>query len=287
MKLVSIIIPCYNAEKYIKETIESVLCQSYNNWELIVVNDGSTDKSEEIIKPFLSDNRIRYINKLNEGVSITRNKGIVLANGEYLAFLDADDIWYSDNLKVKIEFLESNESIDWVFSNMGAIDEFNKRLQDPPCGSNGNFLEKILLWETEVIPGPCSNLVIRKKCIERGISFNSQFSTAADQAFTLDLAAQFQGFLINQVLWDYRILPNSMSRNIQNMEKDHINVYKYAKSKNYFKSLHFRLKCYSNLYYTLAGSYFVYEKNYSRAIKFIFLSLIYNPFKIKLLINKL
>src|SRR5690606_10832622 len=101
--LVSIVMPCYNAEKYITETVNSVINQTYKNWELIIVNDGSTDNSLNMIKEFAAnDNRISFIDKSNSGVSDSRNKGLEKAKGEYIAFLDADDTWELNNLEDKI-----------------------------------------------------------------------------------------------------------------------------------------------------------------------------------------
>src|ERR1700752_3699749 len=107
--LVSIIIPCYNAEKYIDRSIESILNQTYKDFEIIIINDGSTDNSEEVIKKYLTlDNRVKYLKQVNQGVSATRNKGIELAKGEILAFLDSDDVWEPENLEIKVDALLNN-----------------------------------------------------------------------------------------------------------------------------------------------------------------------------------
>lgn len=109
--LVSIVTPCYNAEKFIKDTVESILAQTYENWELFIIDDGSKDRSESIIEPFLEDSRITYLkNEKNSGVAFTRNVGIEKAQGKYLAFVDSDDIWDSTKLEEQIEILESSES---------------------------------------------------------------------------------------------------------------------------------------------------------------------------------
>ena len=91
-KLVSIIIPIYNSEKYLKKCIDSILEQKYNNLEIILINDGSTDNSGKICDRLaIEDKRIKVIHKLNEGVSIARNKGLEMAKGEYIFFIDSDD----------------------------------------------------------------------------------------------------------------------------------------------------------------------------------------------------
>ena len=99
MPLFSVIIPLFNKEDFIENTLKSVLKQSFCDYEIIIVNDGSTDKSEEIVLQF-NDNRIKYFHKKNEGVSVARNCGIEQSKGNYVAFLDADDLWLPDHLEV-------------------------------------------------------------------------------------------------------------------------------------------------------------------------------------------
>jgi glycosyltransferase involved in cell wall biosynthesis len=285
--LVSIVIPAYNAEKYIAETINSVIYQTYPNWELIIVIDGAKDGTEDVIKTFLGDTRIRYISKKNTGVSDTRNVGIKQTKGRYIAFLDADDVWMPENLELKIQILETNKNTAWVYSNMYEADENMNITGEAKSGREDNILDNILLWEGEVVPGPCSNIIISRDCIEKGILFDPLLSTAADQDFCIQLAANgFQGKHIKAPLWKYRILGNSMSRNLKVMESDHIYVYKKANRNNVFRSWFFKQKCFSNLYLLLAGSWWVQGKNKMRATYFVILSLVYNPFNSLKLLKK-
>ena len=99
--LVSIIIPCYNASSYIKETINSVLTQTFQNFEILLINDGSTDNSSSIIKTIIDD-RIHLVEQENQGVSSTRNKGIAMAKGEFIVFLDADDLLHPNFLERRV-----------------------------------------------------------------------------------------------------------------------------------------------------------------------------------------
>lgn len=104
--LISIVVPVYNTEKYIAETIESVIAQTYDNWELLLIDDGSTDSSRKIIESFVEkDSRIKYHYKENGGQASARNLGVKKANGEYIAFLDSDDIWLPKKLEHQIEEL--------------------------------------------------------------------------------------------------------------------------------------------------------------------------------------
>lgn len=121
MILVSVIIPCYNSERYIVQSIESVIMQTFQQWEMIIVDDCSTDNSADIIKKYeAKDFRIRYL-KTNEpsgSPSIPRNIGIREARGRYIAFLDSDDIWLPKKLEEQLKFIDQ-PNVAMVFSNFG------------------------------------------------------------------------------------------------------------------------------------------------------------------------
>ena len=127
--MVSIIVPVYNAAAFICQTMEMVQAQSYTDWELILVDDCSKDHSVEVIKEYVKekpDERIRLIQKeKNEGAALTRNRGIKEAKGRYIAFLDADDVWFSYKLQTQMEFMEK-ENAGFVFSAYEFGDEFAK-----------------------------------------------------------------------------------------------------------------------------------------------------------------
>jgi len=123
LPLVSIITPCYNTELYIEETIKSVLVQTYKNWEMIIIEDGSTDKSRGIIQSYVrQDSRIRLINNSeNIGVAQSRNKGIEVASGEYIAFLDSDDVWLENKLMLQLNIMQK-ENVYLCYSAYDIID---------------------------------------------------------------------------------------------------------------------------------------------------------------------
>ncbi len=168
--LVSIIIPAYNAEHYIEETIKSILCQTYKQWEMIVVDDGSTDKTADIVKRHSTDVRIKYFFKHNGGVSSARNHGCRQAKGDFIAFFDADDIMHEDNLERKIEVMIQDRALGFVFSDMYHADEHMKNAQPAPRGVDDNiFMDSILFEGKEVVPGISSNIMIRKQCLENKV----------------------------------------------------------------------------------------------------------------------
>lgn len=119
--LVSVIIPCYNGEKFIDEAIESVLNQTYKNWEFVIVDDGSTDNSKDIIRKYTTiNNKITLIeHKCNKGIAKTKNSGIANTTGKYIAFLDQDDIWLSSKLELQLErFKLGSDNIGVVCTGM-------------------------------------------------------------------------------------------------------------------------------------------------------------------------
>lgn len=108
-ELVSIIMPSYNTANYIEASIESVRHQTYENWELIIVDDCSTDDTDEVVRPFLTDGRIRYLkNEQNSGAAISRNRALREAQGKWIAFLDSDDLWLPEKLEKQVAFMEQN-----------------------------------------------------------------------------------------------------------------------------------------------------------------------------------
>lgn len=127
--LVSIITPLYNAEKYITETINSVINQTYKNWEMIIIDDCSSDNGAQIVKEYeKKDKRIKYIKlEENSGAAIARNIGIEKAKGEFIGFLDSDDLWKKDKLEKQINFMRQNE-IAFSFTQYEKIDEESNKL---------------------------------------------------------------------------------------------------------------------------------------------------------------
>ena len=125
--LVSIIMPSYNTGKIISESIQYVIEQTYSNWELIIVDDCSTDNTDEIVSRFLCDRRIKYLkNKTNSGAAVSRNRALSLAKGKWIAFLDSDDLWCEQKLAKQIAFMQNN-NIHFSYTNYEEIDENGKK----------------------------------------------------------------------------------------------------------------------------------------------------------------
>ena len=153
--LVSIVIPVYNAEKFIDETISSVLDQTYTNWELLLVNDCSKDNSVKIINKYLKDERIKLINnKVNSKVAISRNNGIKAAKGKYICFLDADDKWDKEKLEKQVKFMKEKDC-EFSFTSYEFADENcipnGKKVIVPEKISYNQALKNTTIWTSTVM----------------------------------------------------------------------------------------------------------------------------------------
>lgn len=207
--LVSIITPCYNAAPFLQNTIESVINQTYSNWEMLIVDDCSTDSSAEIIKQFAEkDSRIRYFRNQQPSGSPSkpRNIGIELAKGKYIAFLDADDVWLSQKLELQITEMEE-KGLVFVYSDYEKInqngDRNNRIIHMPQTATFWDVIETCVI--------PCLTVVI-----ERNTIGDTRFKTIAkeDLAFWLEILRK--GIIAhncNCVLALYREMKNSRSSN--------------------------------------------------------------------------
>lgn len=272
--LVSIIIPAFNAAPYIGDAIRSVQQQSFTRWELLITDDGSTDDTAGVVKPFLADERIRYTKQPNSGVSAARNTGITNAKGTFLTFLDADDALLPDSLTEKINALEADPKADFVFGDVVYCDATLQPTGDVLKGSADDLLNALLRWKATPLPLSCGNVIARRKIFDAGFRFDTTLSTAADQDFSFHLAHRYAGKHIAVKSTLYRVLAGSMSRNIAVMEKDHLRVYRKAEQAGLFHSSAFRRECFGRLYLTLAGSWRVNGNNTGRAIRFTLFALL-------------
>jgi len=190
--LISVIIPCYNGRAFIGEAIESVLAQTHTDWELIVIDDASTDDSKDIVKKFCADKRIRLLeNKKNLGIAKTKNKGIKISKGEILAFLDQDDIWQSDKLSLQLARLEQDAAAGVVCCAMTFTD---------PSGNETTVFkgfddkdQRELIKELYITPVNSSSvMMIRRTSLGRTGVFNESLRGWDDYELLMRLGAEFR-----------------------------------------------------------------------------------------------
>lgn len=175
MPKVSVVIPTYNRAKYICEAIDSVLAQTYKDHEIIVIDDGSTDNTKELLNKY--ETKIKYIYQENKGISAARNAGIKVAKGEYIAFLDSDDLWLSEKLKVQVKALEENKEIGLVYSSMSRIDSSGKFWGMCPSTPAGDNCYDLLISESHY---PTPTILVRKECFEKAGLFDETMKGIED-----------------------------------------------------------------------------------------------------------
>lgn len=237
-ELVSIITPTYNCAKFIGETIESVLSQTYTNWEMIIVDDCSTDNTEEVVNKYSKkDKRIQYYRlENNSGAAIARTKAMELSNGKYMAFLDSDDLWYPNKLEYQIKYMKDNsygftctkyEQIDEYSNSLNKIigvipkTSYNRLLLDCPVGNS------TVMYDVEKI-GKFKVPNIRKR---------------NDDALWLQMLKKEKYIYgIDEILMRYRIRSNSISSNKFKLIGYHWYLYRKIENLSVLRSL-FHIIC--------------------------------------------
>ncbi len=232
-ELISIITPVYNSEKYIAETIESVLAQSYSNWEMIIVDDCSTDKSREIIRKFVEkDSRIHLIEfDENSGTGKARNIALQNANGRFVAFLDSDDMWMPEKLDKQIRFMTENH-YPISFTSYKLVDE------------NGNDLHRVIrVMKSVNLHQYLKNTIIGYSSSMIDLRLIGSFQIAdirirVDTQVWINLLKKgFVAYGLNEVLMIYRIHKQAISANKLYAAKETWNLYYHVEKLGFFKSV--------------------------------------------------
>lgn len=231
--LVSIITPMYNSEKYIGKTIESVLNQTYKNWEMLIINDCSTDNGADIVKKYQKlDKRIKlFNNSINKGVSYSRNYGIEIATGKYIAFLDSDDLWKNNKLQKQISFMEEND----IILSYSAYEKINED------GSKRGIIKvpKVLDY-TELLKNCLIGLltsVYRKEDLR---DFRFSDNKCEDYIFWLEILKIIKNaYGIEEPLAQYRVVKNSRSGNKIKIIKFHWYIYRKIEKLNIFLAAYY------------------------------------------------
>ena len=227
MKTVSVIMPTFNTEKFIAESIESVLSQTFMDLELIIVDDGSTDKTAEIAHEFESqDNRVKLISQENQGVSVARNTGIENSTGKFIAFLDSDDLWKPDFLESLIALIDSDAGI--FYSRY----ELSTGSESPNRSPNG-YLEKFIDDPLQELffPFHIGSLLIRRDILDRfKIRFKIGMKICEDVLFIAQLLSVSSAIGIDKTLMIYRVREKSATTSKWNPEEwiDRVRMFEYA-----------------------------------------------------------
>ncbi len=225
MPTISVIVPAYNAERTILETITSVQQQTFSDFELLVINDGSTDQTLELLNS-VNEPQMKIFDYPNGGLSVARNRGITHARGEFVAFLDADDLWTADKLELQLAALQQHAIAGVVYSWAYYMDEQGKSIQtSEPVYFGGNVYAQLLV-NNFVVSG--SNCLIRRQAIASVGEFDPAVAGAADWDYWLRLAARWPFVVVPKPQVFYRISSGSMSSNVEFMERCNLMVIEKA-----------------------------------------------------------
>jgi glycosyltransferase involved in cell wall biosynthesis len=220
MSTISVIIAAYNAEKTILETIQSVQTQTFTDFELIIINDGSRDQTVEIVNS-INDPRIKLFSYPNGGASISRNRGISHATGEYIAFLDADDLWTDDKLELLLAALQKNPQAGLAYSWASYMNEDGTSIKPaPPVYLEGNVYAELLVYDF-IVTG---SSLIRKQAIDAVGEFDTTLKGAEDWNYWLRLALNWDFVVVPKHQLLCRQTPGSLTSKVETMEKCNLEV---------------------------------------------------------------
>lgn len=221
--LVSVVMPAYNAGRFIARAIDSVITQSYGNLEIIVVDDGSTDTTSAIVEQYCrEDSRIRLVRQQNQGVASARNRGIECARGRYIAPIDSDDVWYAAKIEAQVRAMsQAGESVGLVYSWLRCIDEDDRVVGSARPGFSGNVLVD-LLYSNFV--GSASSPLIPRQCFEEVGGYDAthrqkKAEGSEDWDLYLRIARRREFRVVPEYLVGYRLHQDSMSGDYRSMER--------------------------------------------------------------------
>lgn len=214
------IVPAYNYGRYLAEALESVLAQTVRVREVVVVDDGSTDDTPEVVRPFVESGRVRYTRQQNAGVSAARNHGIRATTARYVAFLDADDAWMPRKIERQMREFQREPGLGMVTCAAWAGEGTEVRLLPAEVPSGDALAE--LLGRGNILGASASSAMVRRECLERVGQFDPGLSVSADWDLWIRLAQAFPVRSLSEPLTRYRLVPGrrSMGSNVAVLERD-------------------------------------------------------------------
>lgn len=211
-QLVSVIIPTYNRARFLVQAVDSVLRQTYRNFEIIVVDDGSTDNTKEVVSQYASE-PLKYVFQKNNGPSAARNTGIKLARGEYIAFLDSDDLWDPCKLEVQLSAFCDDPALGILFTNARYIDEIGvinrESMSDKGYVFGGDFIREVAEYR---FPHASDTVLLRKSVLNSREFFDESLRLAEDIDLWVRIALKHKVGYIDQPLVSVRIHNVSLMR---------------------------------------------------------------------------
>ncbi|MDV2446487.1 hypothetical protein CMU93_03105 [Elizabethkingia anophelis] len=229
---ISVIMPCYNSSQHIKDSVMSIIGQSFQDWELIIVDDASSDNTLEIISNIF-DKRIKIIRlKKNRGNYYARNKGIKIAKGKYITMLDSDDIAMNHRLEIQYDFLEKNKHIGGIGTNFSAIDQNGNVYSNVIRTCTYSKFKVMLLKDNYMLQ---SSIMIRSHSIRKHkLFYNTKYTVASDYDFIYQCSKKIRIFNIDDILVKYRIHENNITNTKRNEQINYSNTIRSLMFKEMF-----------------------------------------------------
>ncbi|MEB3181394.1 MAG: glycosyltransferase family A protein [Nostocaceae cyanobacterium] len=275
MPKVSVIIPAYNSMIYLPEAVESVLHQTFEDFEVIIVNDGSSDGIENWVAQ-ITDLRVKLISQANQGLSAARNTGIKNARGEFITFIDADDIWEPTKLEKQVHCLEEKPKVGLVYNWVTLIDEkgtFTGRVFKNHA--EGDVWQRLI--EHNIVE--CGSVaMIRRYCFETVGLFDRDIGAAQDWEMWLRIAARYPFAVVKEPLVRYRQHPNNKSKNYAKVLQDFRTIIERTFESAPFELLYLRNRSYGHINLLIAWKCLQSsERNYEQANYFRRQALMHYP----------
>lgn len=205
--LISIITPTYNREDFLGQAIDSVLAQTYQNFEFFIIDDGSTDNTRSLVESY-ADPRIRYYHQENQGQSVARNLGLSMAKGDFICFLDSDNYWFTDKLEKNLNAFESNPEADIVYGDGVSIDEQGNEVSRVNMQRHSGRIAHLMLKDNFV---SMNTTMARRRCFDEMGGFSGKRRVADDYDLWLKFSARYNYLYIPEHMSYYRIMDDQIS----------------------------------------------------------------------------
>lgn len=219
--LVSVVIATYNMGQYLPDAMRSVLAQTWKNLELIVIDDGSTDNTQEAVKPLLDDPRVKYLRFANQGQPKAKNAGVRACSGAYIAFCDGDDLWDPRKLELQMPCILSAPAVGVVYSRVDYMDQHGHFLRhDVPAGHAGCITDNLII-ENFI---PFGTALVRKAALDECGIFDESLPMGIDWDLWLRISTRWEFCFLPEVTYHYREWPGQMSKNYRGRYKNAVRI---------------------------------------------------------------
>lgn len=265
MASISIVLPVYNGENTIDRTIQSILGQTYSDFELLIIDDGSTDRTLAIVDR-VKDKRVKVFSYANGGSSVARNRGIAKASGEFIAFIDADDLWTADKLQLQIRKLQCVPQAGLVYSWVSLIDEYGNFVRAlEPVFYEGDVYRQMLVHNF-ITSG--SNAMLRHSAVEAVGNFDAQLKSWGDDwDYWIRVSKLWPFAVVNSYQIFYRkFAATAVTANAKMMEQRTLFVMRKAFNNAPYELQHLKTACLAYIYQYIANVYLNYYSGYRNSI---------------------